>query len=516
MRAFSKVHSAELEGIDARIIEVETDINVGLHSFNIVGLADKAVSEARDRVSAALKNSGARPPNRENRKITVNLAPADVRKAGSQYDLAIAVGYLRATEQMEEFDAKKFLFVGELALDGSVRPASGVLSVALAALRAGFEYLVVPQDNAEEAAAVAGIKTIPVRTLEDALAFCEKRKNIAPQPLSNFRQTERAYAVDIADIKGQKHAKRALAVAVSGGHHLLMNGPPGGGKTMMAHALASLLSDPTREEMIEIARIHSAAGIYQNTRFAVPRPFRAPHHSASLPALIGGGAVPKPGEISLAHRGVLFLDELPEFRRDAIEALRQPLESGEVHIARARGSLKIPARFTLVAAMNPCPCGYFGDTVKECLCSPYEILRYRKKVSGPLLDRIDLHIEVPRVDPESLLSKDGDTRERQYADALRRAVNAAHAMQKERFAKIGSTVCRNAQMSAKEIEQYADLQKDAEEFLSRIMQKSFMTARGYFRMLKVARTIADMEESAHIAQPHLAEAFQYRVREGEG
>jgi len=515
MRAFSKVYSAELDGIDARIIEVETDVNVGLHSFSIVGLADKALVEAKDRVSAALKNSGARPPNKENRKITVNLAPADVKKTGSQYDLAIAVGYLLATGQMREFDARKFLFAGELALDGIVRPIGGALSIAIAASRAGFEYVVVAKGNAEESAAVEGVKTIPVRMLEDVLAFCEKRLNISPQPIGEFCEEEKGNSVDIADIKGQEYAKRALAISSAGGHHLMMSGPPGGGKTMMANALASLLPALTREEMIEVARIHSAAGAYQSAQFKVARPFRAPHHSASLAALIGGGAVPKPGEISLAHRGVLFLDELPEFRRDAIESLRQPLESGEVHIARARGTLKIPARFTLVAAMNPCPCGYFGDTVKECRCGPYDILRYRKKISGPLLDRIDLHIEVPRVSAESLLNKDGNARESELAGNLRRRIRAAREMQEKRFVNTGAPR-HNSQMSAKEIEKYAILREDAETFLAHILKKSLLTARGYFRMLKVARTIADMESEERITHPHLAEAFQYRVRELDG
>ncbi|MDE2001662.1 MAG: YifB family Mg chelatase-like AAA ATPase [Patescibacteria group bacterium] len=509
----SKTYSASIDGIDAQIIEIETDIHVGLHSFTIVGLADKALSEAKERVSSALKNSGVKPPSRENRKIVVNLAPADVKKAGSQYDLGIAIGYLLATKQMKEFDSAHTLFAGELALDGSIRGVSGALSIAQAAEKNGFTRLVVPKMNAAEAAIVSSVAVIPVETLEQAMRYLEGRVAIDTQPKTAITPVVAPgeSLIDIADIKGQAAAKRALMIAAAGGHNLLMQGSPGAGKTMLAQALRSLLPPPTLGEIIEVTQIYSAAGLLKDHSFINWRPFRAPHQTASPVAIIGGGQSPRPGEISLAHRGVLFLDELPEFRRDLLEALRQPLENGKVIISRVKNNLEFPAKFMLVAAMNPCPCGFYGDPEKECKCSAYESLRYRKKISGPLLDRIDLQINVPRVSIDELQDRN---RDRAAADAMRGKVAHARKVQRERFAAMRVPMLVNAEMSSKMCDETLHFDRDAEKFLADMYQKNILSARGYYRILKTARTIADLEARDTIVLDDLAEAFSYRLREG--
>ena len=363
----SKIYSAELEGINAKLIEVEVDLNVGLHSFNIVGLADKALNEARERVNSALKNSGAKPPNRENRKITVNLAPADVKKTGTQYDLAIALGYLMATKQIGEFETGDKIFIGELSLDGRLRPANGSLNIAEMGDRRGFKYLFLPRENSTEAAVIKNMKVIPVESLGEVIEILENRKPAIAEIFeglggdSNF---EVDYP-DFSEIKAQENAKRAMIIAASGGHNLLMSGPPGVGKSLLAQAMVGILPGLALGEAIEITKIYSAAGA-NKSGLIKHRPFRSPHQTASAAAVVGGGSQPKPGEISLAHLGVLFLDELPEFQKNILEALRQPLETGKVHIARVKDTLVFPARFTLVAAMNPCPCGFYGDPEKEC------------------------------------------------------------------------------------------------------------------------------------------------------
>ena len=509
---FSKVYSAELEGIDARLIEVETDINVGLHSFNIVGLADKALNEAKERVSSALKNSGVKPPTKENRKITVNLAPADIKKTGSQYDLAIAVGYLAATKQIKNFETADKIFVGELSLEGALRPISGALNISRLAKKLNFKFLYLPKANAIEAAMIKGVKIIPVSSLEELINSLEEREIIKFQPLTEFRPSQNYSLIDISEIKGQENAKRALMVAAAGGHHLLMEGPPGAGKTMMAQAFTSLLPPPSLEEAIEITQIYSAAGLLKENNFFDFRPYRQPHHTASPVSIIGGGTNPKPGEISLAHYGLLFLDEMPEFRRDLLEALRQPLESGSISISRSKNTLIFPAKFTLVAAMNPCPCGYFGDVEKEFRCSANEIFRYQKKISGPLLDRIDIQIKVPRLKIEDLKNK---SRDEKSSEKIKNQIIKARLIQRERFVKTKQRIYLNSEMSSRQVDELIEFEKGADDFLKNILEKSFVSARGYYRILKIARTIADLEESGKVKNNHLAEAFQYRVRERE-
>ena len=501
----SKVFSAELEGIRAKLIEVEVDLNVGLHAFNIVGLADKALNEAKERVNSALKNTGVKPPTRENRKITVNLAPADVKKTGSQYDLAIALGYLLATKQIKEFETGRRIFLGELALDGKLRPVSGALNIAQLAAEKGFDSLYLPVENAPEAAAVPNLRVVPIGDLDQAIAELENRASVPPAIFAGL-VPERGQSVDFSEIKGQESAKRALTIAAAGGHNLLMIGPPGVGKSMLAQALTGILPDLQLSEAMEITRIYSAAGLSPGGLIC-SRPFRSPHHTASSVSVIGGGGMPKPGGISLAHRGVLFLDELPEFQKNLLEAMRQPLESGMVHVARARGTLAFPAKFTLIAAMNPCPCGFHGDPEKECRCSAYEVIRYQKKISGPMLDRIDLQIKVPRVNIRELR---GGKKKPAENPVIRQSVERARETQRARLKEYGLQT--NSEMSSKQTEESLDLDPRSEDFLS-TLDRSRLSPRGFFRLLKTARTIADLERSEKVKPEHLAEAWSYRLRE---
>lgn len=510
----ARIFSAELEGINAKLIEIETDVNVGLHSFTIVGLADKALSEAKERVNSAIKNSGFKPPNQENRKITVNLAPADVEKSGSQYDLGIAIGYLIATKQISinHQGLCRRLFIGELSLDGKLRPIRGALNISHLARQIGFEEIILPKPNAREANLIKDIKVIPADCLSQVLDYLQEFKTISFDFSENndVLSPEEAQ-INIDDIRGQDAAKRALIIAACGGHNLLMTGPPGSGKTMLAQALASILPPPETEEIIEIARVWSAAGLLnQSNHLVKARPFRQPHHSASIAAVVGGGSSPRPGEISLSHRGVLFLDELPEFRRDVLESLRQPLETGQITISRVKNNLVFPARFQFVAAMNPCPCGFYNDPEKECRCSAYEVFRYQKKISGPLLDRIDLQISVPRIKIEQLKSQPQTA-----SQEIKQQIINCRDTQRQRLQSAGLSVSLNSEMNSKQCEQLINLTKEADEFIKKAFDRSLLTIRGYFRVLKIGRTIADLEQSQNVEQNHIAEALQYRLRDAQ-
>jgi magnesium chelatase family protein len=501
----AKVFSCAVIGLDGAIIEVEVDISRGLPSFTIVGLPDTAVQESRERVRAAIKNSGLAFPGT---RLTVNLAPADLRKEGPAYDLPIALGILMANDQLWA-DLSSCLFVGELSLDGTVRHVDGILPMVSVARDEGFQRAFVPAVDAPEAALIQGLEVMPVESLGQLAMQLQGLEELAPYQadVDIEDQGPPEYVTDMAHVKGQEHVKRALEVAAAGGHNVLMTGPPGAGKTLMARAMPSILPSMVIEEALDVTKIYSVSGLLPpETPLIRHRPFRSPHHTISHAGLVGGGQWPRPGEISLAHHGVLFLDEVPEFGTRVLEVMRQPMEDKVVTISRAQGTLTFPANFTLVAAMNPCPCGYFGDPTRECTCPLSMVSRYQKRLSGPLLDRIDIHIDVPRVDYEKLT----DERLGEPSERIRVRVEKARRRQRERFAD-GRLSC-NADMGPAEVREYCQIDDAGRSLLRAAMDQLQMSARAFHRVLKLGRTIADLAGSETIETAHLAEALQYRPR----
>lgn len=502
----AKTRTCALVGLDGVVVETEVDIAPGLPAFHIVGLPDTALQESRERVRAAIRNSGVEFPMR---RIAVSLAPADVRKSGPAYDLPIAIGILTSTGQVPELDGKSLL-LGELALDGTLRTTQGILPMVAVGRRQGFTRVFVPAVNSEEAALVSGIEVLPVKNLAEMISFLRSESKIDPVEEATelvAAMTNGREGPDISDVRGQEHAKRAIEVAAAGAHNLLMAGPPGSGKTLLARSLPSMLPSMTPDEALDVTTIYSVAGqLPADTPMISDRPFRSPHYTISNAGLVGGGANPRPGEITLSHRGVLFLDELPEFGHASLEVLRQPIEDKVVTISRAQGTTTYPANFMLVGAMNPCPCGYAGDPEQPCTCSPSAVSRYQRRISGPLLDRFDIFVDVPRVEYEKLITPPSA----ENSDCVRERISRAVVIQRNRFKEVGLT--SNSDMGPVEVWDHCAVEDSAQSLLQMAMKQLTLSARGLHRVLKVARTIADLSDSPDILTPHVAEALQYRPR----
>lgn len=512
--SFAKVYSAQVNLLKGIIVTIEVDLSKGLHAFSIVGLPDTSVGESKDRVSSAIKNSGYKSPKAKNQKIIVSLSPADLKKEGPFFDLAIALAYMHASDDLR-FDPEKKIFLGELGLDGTLRRIRGVLPIVETAKAEGYEEIYLPKENALEAALVDGIKIFGAETLNEVVEHIKKPlrgekegKKIIQQPKTEIVFDRENKGADFADIRGQEGAKRGLEIAAAGGHNIAMYGPPGTGKTMLARAFSSLLPDLHFEEILEITGIHSVAGALRGELVTAP-PFRAPHHTSSYVSLIGGGTFPKPGEVTLAHRGVLFLDEFPEFEKRVIESLRQPLEDNIVSISRAKGTAIFPSNFILVAAMNPCPCGNKDSKQKSCICKPSDLDRYKRKLSGPIMDRIDLWVSVGNVDYKKLSSTGGAGED---SGAIKSRVKKAREIQEKRFAKAGRPIKTNSEMNVKDLSNIVKLGKEVSDLLESSAERFALSARAYHRVIKIARTIADLENSLDIKSNHILEALQYRPK----
>ena len=512
--AFAKVYSAQVNLLSGQIVTIEVDLSKGLHTFNVVGLPDNAVNESKDRVSSAIKNSGFKSPKAKNQKIIVSLSPADLKKEGPFFDLAIALSYMLASNYLK-FDPEKKIFLGELGLDGTLRRIRGALPLVQEAKRAGYEEIYLPKENVVEAALVEGVRIFGAGSLKEVVEHINTLPKIGGkfggkilvQPQTEIIYVKERKGSDFSDVRGQEGAKRGLEIAAAGGHNIAMYGPPGTGKTMLARAFSGLLPDLNLDEVLEITGIHSVAGATRGELISAP-PFRSPHHTSSYVSIIGGGTFPKPGEVTLAHKGVLFLDEFPEFEKRVIESLRQPLEDNVVSISRAKGSAIFPSNFILVAAMNPCPCGNAGSKQKACICRPSDLDRYKRKLSGPIMDRIDLWVSVGNVDYKKL----GEIGDGEKSENIKYRVTKAREVQKERFEKFKRNINTNSEMNVKDLANMVKLDEKVRNLLDDSAERLALSARAYHRVIKIARTIADLENSEEVNSNHILEAIQYRPK----